>query len=310
MKTILSLLLAPALLLAKEPAPKPDLTTIKHPVAPLLWKIEGNELKKPSYLFGSIHLSDKRVTTLHPAADKAFKSSDTIATEIDLGTENQIALSQLLVRADGKTLSQSIGKDLTKQLDDELGTINPALDSSVFQPLKTWAVTLTLASLEDALKQKQPLDLLLYNQAKEAGKSLWALETNEQQLGIFDKLTEDEHKKILQDTLSALKAARKEGVSIHHALLDAYLLGDTNKVLMTTKIELEKADNPELEKKFMKLLLAGRNDHITQSVVTKLKKEPTKSHFIVAGTLHYVGENNVVDLLKKQGYTVTLQAAK
>lgn len=307
MKTILSLLLAPALLLAKEPAPKPALDNIKHPIAPVLWKVEGNELKKPSYLFGSIHLSDKRVTTLHPKVEKAFNEADTVATEIDLGTENQIALSQLLLRDDGKMLSQSIGAELTKALDAELAAINPALDSSAFQPLKTWAVTLTLASIEDALQQKQPLDLLIYNRAKAKEKGLWALETNKQQLGIFDKLTEEEHKLVLSDTLVALKEARKEGKNLHQALLDAYLIGDTNKILLTTKTELEKAENPELEKKFIKLLLDGRNTHMTESITKKFKAEPTKSHLVVVGALHYVGENNIVDLLRKAGYKVTLQ---
>ena len=38
-----------------------------HPAKPLLWKIEGNGLEKPSYLFGTIHVSTPAIATLHPA---------------------------------------------------------------------------------------------------------------------------------------------------------------------------------------------------------------------------------------------------
>ena len=44
----------------------------KHPEKPLLWKIEGNGLKKPGYLFGTIHLSNDVIGNLHPTAAKAF----------------------------------------------------------------------------------------------------------------------------------------------------------------------------------------------------------------------------------------------
>jgi uncharacterized protein YbaP (TraB family) len=43
---------------------------VKHPEKPLLWKIEGKGLEKPSYLFGTIHLGAEAVTTLHRVHDK------------------------------------------------------------------------------------------------------------------------------------------------------------------------------------------------------------------------------------------------
>ena len=46
------------------------------PDKPLLWKIEGNPLEKPSYLFGTIHLTTPRIEKLHPAAQKAFDAAE------------------------------------------------------------------------------------------------------------------------------------------------------------------------------------------------------------------------------------------
>ena len=50
-----------------------DTSKLKHPVKPALWKVEGKDLTKPSYLFGTIHLGDPRVVKLHPKAEKTAK---------------------------------------------------------------------------------------------------------------------------------------------------------------------------------------------------------------------------------------------
>jgi len=62
----------------------------KHPVKPMLWKITKDTLAEPSYLFGTIHLNDERVTTLHPAAELAFSMSDVFYAEIDFSIEAQL----------------------------------------------------------------------------------------------------------------------------------------------------------------------------------------------------------------------------
>lgn len=82
---------------------------LAHPLKPLLWKIEGGGLKKPSYLFGTIHLSMAPVGNLHPAAEKAFATSEVIHTEIPLDATSQMAIVPMIMRKDGKTLDESIG---------------------------------------------------------------------------------------------------------------------------------------------------------------------------------------------------------
>ena len=49
----------------------------------LLWKIEGNGLSKPSYLYGTIHLTDERVFNLGDSLYKAIENSDGFAIEVD-----------------------------------------------------------------------------------------------------------------------------------------------------------------------------------------------------------------------------------
>lgn len=57
------LVIVPLLVPARGQA-KIDIENLEHPVKPALWKVEGKDLTKPSYLFGTIHIGDPRVTTL------------------------------------------------------------------------------------------------------------------------------------------------------------------------------------------------------------------------------------------------------
>jgi hypothetical protein len=57
----------------------------------LLWRIE-REGRPPSYLFGTIHSTDPRVTSLSPAVTTAFESADTVALEIVYTSPDTIAV--------------------------------------------------------------------------------------------------------------------------------------------------------------------------------------------------------------------------
>src|ERR1700748_1615954 len=49
----------------------------------LLWKLTGNGLQKPSYLFGTMHVSSKLVFHLSDSFYVDIKSSDVVALELD-----------------------------------------------------------------------------------------------------------------------------------------------------------------------------------------------------------------------------------
>jgi len=53
----------------------------KYPT--LLWEITGNGLIKPSYLFGTMHVSSKLVFHLSDSFYLGIKNSDVVALELD-----------------------------------------------------------------------------------------------------------------------------------------------------------------------------------------------------------------------------------
>jgi uncharacterized protein YbaP (TraB family) len=110
----------------------------------------------------------------------------------------------------------------------------------------------------------------------------------------------------LTEVVFTFKLLKKEKLNSITMLKNLYLKGNSNEITSILQL-LNKFEgtNKEVGKKFEKLLLFDRNHRIAKKIHQVFTEMPAKSHFIVAGTLHYLGDHNVVDLLRKQGYTVT-----
>jgi uncharacterized protein len=221
---------------------------------PLLWQIEG---QKNSYLFGTIHIPDKRVLKLHSLVKDALKEADSVFAELpmDMGTQMKMAMKSML--ADNKTLKDVLPADLyasVEKLFKEKGL--PMLAMSRF---KIWAVAVQVA-LIDHLKElaaNQPLDMVIYTQAQKDGKEVGGLETIDEQLSVFDSLTLEEQITMLREALDQRQEHKKQGVDFIKQLVEVYIKGDETE-LMTKMMEEYDPSNP-LEKKLMKRLFHDRN---------------------------------------------------
>ena len=285
---------------------KVDTAKLKHPVKACLFKVEGNGLKKPSYLFGTIHLADPRVVNMHPNAEAAFKEAGALYTEIDLNPGAQLAVAPLLMRKDGKKLTEAIGPELTKKLAKVLADINPALTTATLEPFKTWMAAMTVPMLELQLKGEQPLDQVLYQRAQKEGKKVGALETAKSQLGVFDQFTEKEQQSMLADTLDLMIEDKDAAKSSLELMLDTYLTGDTTEIAKFMRDEMAKADtDPEFTKRLIKSLLDDRNVGMADKAHEFMEGDPDTTHFFAVGAAHYTGKLAVQDLLKKKGYKIT-----
>ena len=279
-----------------------------HPVKPLLWKVEGNGLEKPSYLFGTIHVTTPAIRNLHPAAEKAFASAEVLYTEVPYDDKSQMALVPLLIRKDGKTLADSIGKELTAELDAELKRVNPQLDSAPFQQMKTWSITMTLPILKYQLRGSKALDQLLSDQATKAGKEALAVETVESQFALLDSFAEEEDVVLLKETLGQLKEDRASGTDSMENLITSYTAGDEE--LLSKEVDksfkrIAESEHKELGERFMKKLLEDRNLSMSVTIDGQLRLKPAKIRFFAVGVGHYLGKDNIRDHLAKKGYRIT-----
>jgi len=189
-----------------------------------------------------------------------------------------------------------------------LKLINPALDSSAFQPLATWVVAISLPVLPDQMAGKTALDTVLWEEAAAAGKKTGGLETVGSQVGIFTELTEEEQVVMLSETMRMLGKDREEGRNSVAELTAAYVSGDVDKVeaeMERGMKEMAESEHRELAGKFMKRILTGRDVTMAASIVEILENEPGTIHFMAAGAGHFSSKTSILSHLEKAGCTVT-----
>lgn len=274
---------------------------------PMLWKINTTP---PSYLFGTIHLPDPRLSNLEPQVEAAINKSDIIYTEIDLKPENMLQTAQNVMRTDGKTLSDVLPQDVQGLLNVRLAKISTQLSTAAFDPMKTWAIYAMVVLLEQQIKypELKALDFMLYQRAIEDGKKTGGIETVDEQLGYFEQFTEEEQTTLLRNTLKQLDTMEAKGENLTEVLLQWYLKGDVNSFSdLIAKLPL--ADDEKLNQRMMKMLITDRNKLMAERINKILSKKTGDSYFFAVGAAHLGGEQSVLEHLKKMGYSGNQVAA-
>ena len=274
---------------------------------PLLWRIEG---PKPDYVFGTIHLASSDVTTLTPSTEKAVAGADALYTEIPMDMASQMQGAMKLLGG-AKPLKEVLPPDLYARSEAEVKRINPALNLQPFERMEVWALAVTIALLEEQLKNPgaQVLDAILYNRAEAAKKEVGGLETTEEQLAVFGKFSTDEQIAMLRATLDDLDRARKEGRTPISELRAAYLSGDLAQI-DAEMTEWTSALDDTLEKRFVTALITDRNKLMADRMAEKVRAQPGKSYFFAVGAAHLHGPEGVIALLEKAGFKLTRVARK
>ncbi|HBH35185.1 MAG TPA: hypothetical protein DDW45_01890 [Gammaproteobacteria bacterium] len=286
-----------SLLLASGSVCARDLPAIQNP---LLWKINTSP---PSWLFGTIHLPDERVTTLPAEVQSAFDQSKAFYAEVPMDSRMLLRATLGTLRNDQKTLKDVLPRKTLSRLQLRLKKINPTLSAGAFIGMKTWDVTTSLALLENKSKHPQSisLDLVLYQSAQMAGKRVGGLESVEQQLGYLDQFSEQEQIEMLDNRLQQMDKAEKEHTTISEIMIQWYLKGDVENIHHI--IEFPMPQNQALQQRAVKSLITNRNKTMAKSIAEILRLHPGESHFFALGAAHLGGGNSVQNHLRKLGFT-------
>lgn len=259
---------------------------------PMLWVIEG---KHPTWLFGTIHLADKRLDKLPLAVDLALRSSDAVYTEIPMEMAELLAARQAMMRTDGKQLSQVLPQSLLERLDEHLKSTSAFLNVEALGNLKTWVVSTLVAVPDDAAGPA--LDIRLYHLAKELKKEVGGLETAFEQIGYFDRFTEDEQVRMLEESLDAY-----EKQDINELMMQWYLAGNANNLVELMQQLSAPNTDQVLQQKFVQVLLNERNKIMADRIEAKLKTHPDTMYFFAVGAGHLGGTESVLHFLEQKGY--------
>lgn len=272
----------------------------------IFWKIEKDGVG-PSWLLGTAHVTDPRVTTLPPAADRVLDQSATVVLELaeiatpGLAEAKSFANATLLVQPLGKTLWDEIPDDQEKLIHDNPNLPPGGADRIAgFQP---WVIATMLSIPPCELQRKtaglKALDQVIGERAVAHHVPVVGLETVKEQLESLAGMPQD-----MQVTyLLAVARQAPKVPDYFETLVDFYLHRQ-----VTAYEPFMQATEPmsPAEAKIVSYvdedLVRQRNHRMAERALPILAKG---NAFIAIGALHLPGAEGVVALLRQAGYKVT-----
>ena len=262
----------------------------------LLWKISGNGLTKPSYLFGTIHMLCADDAALSDHMKNIIRKTDEVYFEVDLDNMFEMfsAMNKMKMTGD-TTLEDLLSKEDYEKVKDYFeakGSILP------FSMLETFKPILALSTLEESSMECETtamMEQVIMQEAKLSSKKVKGLETMSYQAGVLDSIPYKLQAQQLVSYIDDINKNKNDDKELGE-MMKAYKNQDLEKLeslMMKTDMGIGN---------FTDVLLYNRN----RNWVSKLKDLlPRKSLLVAVGAGHLPGDKGVINLLRKAGYTLT-----
>lgn len=266
--------------------------------AQLLWKISGNGLESPSYIFGTHHVAPLSICDSIKGFDSAFNETKQLYGELDMSFMNDLGAMQKMQSAmmmpNDKKYSDLFSDEEYKLIDNACKKyMNISLD--MMKMLKPMAIASQIAVIMSTkqfpdMAKGQQLDTEMQNRARKAGMPVKGLETVEYQTNLIFNMPLESQARYLLETVES----EEEIEIIPKDLADAYMKQDLEKIE-----DLFMKDEMKDDGEFIEQLVNKRNRNWVAQMKTIMPGMPT---FFVVGAGHLPGETGVIELLKKEGF--------
>ncbi|MGA2564738.1 MAG: TraB/GumN family protein [Steroidobacteraceae bacterium] len=257
------------------------------------WSVKGAH--NTVYLLGSVHVLKPADSDLPPDSLRAYNNAKALVMELDL---NNISADSLVgadlsdeMLPEGQTLAEALGPSAYGKFAAHLQPLG--VEPDFFSQFQPWFAAISLEQLELArlgFETGSGVDEQFAARAQSDHKPIIALETIEQQLGIFAHLSLDEQRRFMLYTLEDAD----DTSNATDAVISAWRNGDTKS--LEQLLSESYAQYPEL----FRMLTTDRN-RAWLPVITGLLHED-QDYLVIVGALHLVGKDGIIQLLAQQGY--------
>lgn len=259
----------------------------------LLWRISGNGLSKPSYLYGTMHMITEEHFVMGEQMKEKLENADAIVMEVEDIMSASLKSMQLMKLDSGHVsdyFSPAQYDSILTWAEEEMDT-DPEKFDAQFGQMKPFMI-LQLMTQKQFEGPTKSYEIEFIKMAKKADLEMLGLETIDQQIGFFDEIPKDKMADLIMKTI------RDEGEAetMTDDLTRLYHEQKTDS-LLTFMMK----SSPEMME-FENLLLNDRNKAWVPKI-EKIIKE--KQAFIGVGAAHLFGEKGVIHLLEEQGYELT-----
>ena len=256
----------------------------------LLWKISGNGLTKPSYLYGTIHITCD--ATLDKNILNALDATSQLYLELDADDPNmQAEMMGSVMMKDGKKISTLLSEEDYKLVSEFVKT-NAGMALSMMDNLKPFIVSAMLYPGMLGCPVKS-FETELTKVSQEQKEEIYGLETVSEQMAVFDAISYEEQ---AQELIKMAKDGIEKSKDQFKEMMDTYNRKDLNGLMKL----MNDAENP-MYSEHNDVLLINRNNNWIPKIEKAVKEKPT---FFGVGAAHLAGDNGVINLLRKKGYKV------
>ena len=257
----------------------------------LLWKISGKQLKSPSYLYGTYHLLCPDDLKLSDKVKDAVKASSKVYLELDFDDPEMMQKMQANMLMEGDASIKNLLPDSTFQKASKSFLTTTGISLEMLSKMKPILLSVMLYPSLMKCELASP-EQLFSTMAAEQNKSVEGLETVEEQMKVMDQIPYAEQAQMLVDYLLEPEKFNKETID----LLKQYKEGDL------AALENSMNDPNQSYSKYLEGMLLQRNRNWIPIIIKQSTENPI---FIAVGAGHLAGEEGVISLLRKQGYTVS-----
>jgi hypothetical protein len=257
----------------------------------LLWRITGQGLKQPSYLFGTIHLICQDDYLWTEAMKKSLAACKQVCFEMDIADPNVLlGASAGMINPGGKTLEDYFTKEqwnrLSRFLKDSAGA-----DISMMQMMKPVVLESLLAAKSVSCEIPVSYEANIMEQAQKAGQNIAGLEEVQEQIDVLNSLPDDSVASSLVKMIDSFSNTKAE----YAKMLSAYKQQDLPALFQQIQSSKELGDD-------LGAFLDERNKKWVPRMTKMMQQKPT---FFAVGAGHLWGGKGVINLLRQAGYTVT-----
>jgi uncharacterized protein YbaP (TraB family) len=261
----------------------------------LLYQISGNGLQQPSYLFGTMHILCDQDATLSPNLKKAIKDVQVIYFELDMDDMGELMGAMKYLRMkDNQTLAGLLTKEEYARVEAYFKKSKLAGSLTFMNHFKPYVVSSLIGEQVMVCDndKKNGMEQKIMGESKQYEKEIKGLETAEFQAGLFDSIPYEKQAKDLVAYIDSIDSYKKTTLE----MVDVYRKQDLKRM-----DSLVQKSDPGMEQ-YMDLLLYGRNRRWVANMPNIMGP---RSALFAVGAGHLGGEQGVINLLRKKGYTVT-----
>ncbi len=258
----------------------------------LLWEITGNGLSKPSYVFGTMHVSNKLAFNLSDSFYHAIRNVDAVALELNPETWQEEMVKMDRIKENYSAYVTPIGNDYLTinsfRIQDFVPTLRQALRT---EPSTVNSLLYRSYKSREDFEEDTFLDLYIYQTGRKLGKKAAGLEdyyaSEKLILEAYGDMAREKKKRIVDLEAQVIR-------NILEQVQAAYRNGDLDL--------LDSLDNlMERSDAFREKFLYRRNEIQADAIDSIIR---TTSLFAGVGAAHLPGKRGVVELLRAKGYNV------